>query len=478
MRLLGFKMPARVASRSGTSTKGRGGRKGGASRSSSGPERRRVLRPQNYKQTPAIKAWREPVPQPLPPAPLLGLPTLALLGVQALAQIWGLFNSKQPPNPDIPPGYEPPTNTKYTEGIVTRPPGGSGGFTIQWTSSNVNPGNFGLVTPSNVYLLRIEREYIEGTALHDLGGTTYTVFGYTLTGELAYGQCFQQGIATGCLRFDGPGDSPISFDTVIFTSIGSNNETLNHDLVPVVVEPLPERVEILPVVNPSSGLPAPIKTPHFEPPPNIQTAPGVLPSVVPTSPGPVAPAVVKPALPPTVAPITVPTTTPTKDGTLVAPAPAPVPVTPQDAIFPVPGGTPVSGQTVRRTIQGIAQEVGRIEQKIDKMVNPTPGQWGDKKDVNRILEELARRILDAILSLRDGTTYTLDSPCEVNEASGEKLPAVEIEVDGGLSVFGTILNRIDAIAELIQVHKDLKQPNCKPKQPVGEFVTVNFEEID
>jgi hypothetical protein len=37
-------------------------------------------------------------------------------------------------------------------------------------------------------------------------------------------------------------------------------------------------------------------------------------------------------------------------------------------------------------------------------------------------------------------------------------------------------NRMDALAQLIQVHKDLKQPNCRFK-PQGEFVTVNFEQV-
>lgn len=477
MRLLGFKMPARVASRSRTSTKGRGGRKGGASRSSSGPERQRVLRPQNYQQTPAIKAWREPVPQPLPPAPLLGLPTLALLGVQALAQVWGLFNN---PKPTVSVGWHGPEDPDALPWSVIQGTGnGVGNMTASFEHNTVFTFDQILV-PNNA---TVSTWYSLVAPIPGVGASVrYNYRFMDRDGVVQTKQVSVQGTPANIISYmyDGPGVRVVNWRIIQGSQTTPVAEIFFEDLEPVGTgtPSAAAPIQLQPAVDPSSGLPAPIRTPYFEPPPNIQTAPGVLPSVVPTSPGPVAPAAVKPALPPTVAPVTVPTTTPTKDGTLVAPAPAPVPVTPDDAIYPVPGGSPVSGQTVRRTVQGIAQEVGRIEQKIDKMINPTPNQWGNGLDKLGIMEELIRKIIEAILGFPSGTTYTLDSPCEVNEASGEKLPAVEIDVAGALTSFGTILNRIDAIAELIQVHKDLKQPNCKQRQPVGEFVTVNFEEID
>jgi hypothetical protein len=250
-----------------------------------------------------------------------------------------------------------------------------------------------------------------------------------------------------------------------------------EDLEPIIEATQTAPIEPDPVVA-KSDLPPPIRTPTVAPPPDIEALPNTSSAVVPTTPGPVAPAVVRPALPATVAPIPVPTATPTKDGAVVPRQPAPFSVTPNDAIYPVPGGSPVSGQTVRRTVQGIAQEVGRIEQKIDKMINPTPNQWGNGLDVMDLIREGVESLVNAVVALTSGTSYTLDSPCEVDEVTGEKLPPVVVEAPGAFGSFGTILNRIDAIAELIQVHKDLKQPNCKPKQPVGEFVTVNFEEID
>jgi len=39
-----------------------------------------------------------------------------------------------------------------------------------------------------------------------------------------------------------------------------------------------------------------------------------------------------------------------------------------------------------------------------------------------------------------------------------------------------VVKRLDALAELLQHHKTLKQPSCKNPSPVGEVVTVQFEE--
>lgn len=57
------------------------------------------------------------------------------------------------------------------------------------------------------------------------------------------------------------------------------------------------------------------------------------------------------------------------------------------------------------------------------------------------------------------------------------LPPVEVEAPGASSQFEVLLNRFDALAELIQVHKNLKQPGCKHKL-AGEIVSVNFEQIE
>jgi hypothetical protein len=168
-----------------------------------------------------------------------------------------------------------------------------------------------------------------------------------------------------------------------------------------------------------------------------------------------------------------------QNGALPAPTPAPVPTTDPDSIIPWPGAAPIpgSGPAPAPTLDGIAKEVGRIERKLEVM--NTPNAPGNLVDQIGNLQDLIGPIVELILAATSGTVYTLDSPCEV-DGDGNRLPAVEVEAPGGLTQFGAILNRIDALAELLQVHKDLKQPNCRGADvPVGgEFVTVNFEQID
>jgi hypothetical protein len=38
-------------------------------------------------------------------------------------------------------------------------------------------------------------------------------------------------------------------------------------------------------------------------------------------------------------------------------------------------------------------------------------------------------------------------------------------------------NKVDALAALVQTHKNMRQPICKPAPPTGQPVTVQFEEV-
>jgi len=245
--------------------------------------------------------------------------------------------------------------------------------------------------------------------------------------------------------------------------------------------PLPSGF-VLPQVEPSTTPAAePVPLPLPAPAPLPQVVPEVQPEVAPVEPGPTrsAPPVVLPAPKPLPLPGADPSRVTVQNGALPAAGPLPVPTTDPGSIIPWPGAAPIpgTGPAPAPTLQGIAQEVGRIERKIEVMMSPNaPGNLIDKFD---LLQDLIRPIVELILAAQSGTTYTLDSPCEV-DAEGNRLPATEVEAPGALTQFGAILNRIDALAELLQVHKDLKQPNCRGADvPVGgEFVTVNFEQID
>jgi hypothetical protein len=153
-----------------------------------------------------------------------------------------------------------------------------------------------------------------------------------------------------------------------------------------------------------------------------------------------------------------------------------VPVTSPTSIIPWPGasaiGTPA--QAPRADLPSIAQEIGKIERKLELMNDASRDLIPDSP-VD--LLGLARLIYEILSSSLGAPTYQLDSPCEVDE-NDNKLPPVQVPVAGALTSLDSIANRVDALAELLQVHKNLKQPNCKPKQPAGEFVTVNFEQID
>jgi hypothetical protein len=473
MRILAFKMPARVASRSRASTKGRGGRKGGPDRRSSGPERRRVLKPQNYSTTPAIKAWRPPVPEPLPPAPLLKPAELLALGLLIGGQVWAWLNGRpkrsdfSPEIPDSAPilgTVPPPGNTvpgslrivrtagTYTGRFVDPPfntfsgPVGAADFVLQDVLSVVGVTK-GTLSNGNRYigLLLIRtgnQEYVDGVQVGSIQELTGYTPGYTLT--------WNHPTAV-------PYENPV---TEYQLPAGYEAPQIEPAAVPDAPAPLP-----LP-------LPAPSTVPQVEP----EVQPAVAPVAPDTGSIPL-PQVVRTTT--TVsAPQQLPGAVTTQNGALPSATPSPVPTTDPGSIIPWPGAAPIpgNGPAPAPTLEGIAQEVGRIERKIEMMMSPSaPGNLVDKLGD---LADLIGPIVGAILAAGSGTVYTLDSPCEVDEATGEKLPPVEVEAPGGLTQFGAVLNRIDALAQLIQVHKNLRQPNCKPFQPKGEFVTVNFEQID
>ena len=473
MPILAFKMPARVASRSRASTKGRGGRKGGPDRRSSGPERRRVLKPQNYSTTPAIKAWRPPVPEPLPPAPLLGPKQLLGLGALVLMQVWGWLNGRPKRSQ-----YAPPlTGALETTGTVPPP-----GNTIGATLVIKRPVTYGVIvsepgceyeSTSTQNAAQYNRTNVVGVAgpMGEARGCGFRAVYYLVT--YTNGTTTKEGFGLGTAN------SYISWTA-------GYDFTWNHPTaVPFEnpVEDLPEPSGFsVPQVEPSSvpDAPAPLPLPL----PGPATVPQVEPEVQPAV-APVAPDTGAIPLPQVVRTTTVvqqqqlPGAVTVQNGALPAPTPAPVPTTDPGSIIPWPGAAPIpgSGPAPAPTLDGIAKEVGRIERKLEVM--NTPNAPGNLVDQIGNLQDLIGPIVELILAATSGTVYTLDSPCEV-DGDGNRLPAVEVEAPGGLTQFGAILNRIDALAELLQVHKDLKQPNCRGADvPVGgEFVTVNFEQID
>lgn len=414
----------------------------------------------------------------MPPSPFGPRGNLAVLGAQALAYAWGLLNSRP-----------------VVEETVVPVPGMQAAGTVP-AAGNTVPGALSITTGAGSYLVSKQNCSPDTPATEITTSGTDTFQNVTgVSFETVAGPCGPNQLAIRLTRFQesdnvrpvlttswgivsytrpivfswaGPNPQPFSFPT---SNLGLPSGFVLPAIVPTQ-EPSPSRTAPAPL-----PLPLPSTVPS-NPEPEPQTLPAPSP-LVPVTPGPAAPPVVQPGTPISPQQPKTPGSTGTTNGIVNAPARVPVPVTDPTAITPWPGAQPIPGigTSPAPTLVGIAQEVGRIERKLEVMNNPNaPGNLVDRFGD---LANLIGPIIEAILAATSGTTYTLDSPCEV-DAEGDRLPAIEVEAPGAPTQFGAILNRIDALAELLQVHKDLKQPNCRGADvPVGgEFVTVNFEQID
>lgn len=233
--------------------------------------------------------------------------------------------------------------------------------------------------------------------------------------------------------------------------------------------------------------PQPLPTrPAVVPPLTVPTFPSERPSspvpAAPPSPGtpnrtaPPAPAPVTPVLPFPGWPVQPPpdATQTQPDGTLAPTPKAPPTTTPTDTH--VVDGIPIPGNGPRPTPEGTAKELGRIENKLARLLDPKSDGPGQPKDRLSWLRDNITNIVDFFLSIQAGGTYELSSPCEVDE-NGDRVVR-SVEYAGALQSFGVLNNKLDALAALLQEHKDLKQPICRQTPAVGEPVTVNFVQVD
>ena len=230
--------------------------------------------------------------------------------------------------------------------------------------------------------------------------------------------------------------------------------------VPTVPEPTPE-----PSIAPAPGpTPSPVPGPVPIPSPDPGTAPGSDPEPA-EAPIPVPPEI---PVPDPIAPPTTPENPQQVDpGTSIVPAPVQLPkTTPVDAHFPVPGDKPVRSGGVRPDVTAIAAEVGRIEQKVARLQNRLGGP--DFDDLLGLLNLLS----DLFEQQFEGTTYTLTGVCEEADEEGNQ-PVAEFPVASAGS-FQAILNRIDALPDILQQHLEYRTPTCRGKSPEGEFRTISF----
>lgn len=127
--------------------------------------------------------------------------------------------------------------------------------------------------------------------------------------------------------------------------------------------------------------------------------------------------------------------------------------------FTIPAKAP------QATLQGIAEEVGRIEQKLEIVLNP--GNQAPQIDWMNNLGKIA----ELLFSVAASGNYELSSKCEL-DANGQRI-VKQAAYGGSIDRIGVIENKIDALAELMQHSKDLKQPACiPPVQPSTVTVTA------
>jgi hypothetical protein len=162
------------------------------------------------------------------------------------------------------------------------------------------------------------------------------------------------------------------------------------------------------------------------------------------------------------------------------PTPAPAPqVTPPGTTFLPPGiALPPNGPPP--TMQGISNELGKIEKKIELALAPE-GDLSLLERINRVIDqnEEIKSLLNGLLEDAPYTfgpgSYQLQPVCE-KDANGDPLPPLVAEWPGGEGAIVEVLQRIDAIAQVLQFQKDTKQPTCGGRgNGPGSNVTVHFE---
>ena len=224
-------------------------------------------------------------------------------------------------------------------------------------------------------------------------------------------------------------------------------------------EMVPQKPKVVPIAPP-----IPQTVPDAQPLPQPAPAPGRAPVKTPVK----TPVRTSPQIRPTVPQRTTETTI---AGKQVPPSKPPVPTTPSDVHKFGNAGGRVAGRTASIRPTQVAQELGRVEQKLAQIAN-RPNTIGDLADLARLLGF----IYDYLLNQKPGTTYELQGVCECPEGDDEcEEPKLTIETPGG-DYRDETLARLDAVAEMLQPLKSWKQPICSVEKPKleGDWRTISF----
>jgi hypothetical protein len=94
------------------------------------------------------------------------------------------------------------------------------------------------------------------------------------------------------------------------------------------------------------------------------------------------------------------------------------------------------------------------------------------------LSNLIKNLLDGLFDDESQKFYTITSPCET-DTDGNRIE-FKSTIAASSDRIGAVINRLNAIADLLQHTKNLKQPACPIQRTplTGQPVTVNFQQID
>jgi hypothetical protein len=135
-----------------------------------------------------------------------------------------------------------------------------------------------------------------------------------------------------------------------------------------------------------------------------------------------------------------------------------------DVVIPIPG------QQVVPTLEAMAVEMAKQEAKQEWLVRNAPRAGVDPSAPSlAALLEIATNLLTLLQQLYGPGSYELAPVCEDR-------PPVEVGWTGGVGAFSQLNKKLDALADLLQAHKDMRQPVCATKAS-GQPVTVQFQEI-
>jgi hypothetical protein len=237
---------------------------------------------------------------------------------------------------------------------------------------------------------------------------------------------------------------------------------------------------LLPPIKPSTNLPTkPLPTPDKQRAPFPDTPPFRQPDPI-TTPKPqeapkIAPLPFLPLPNPSTTPKpSNPTNTQPQGGLVPAPKSAPA-VTPSTAHFI--GNKKVTANGPQPTMTGISQELGRLESKLTTGAKNNNNIMDDLTSLLQ-LTNLIKNLIDDLFDDESQQFYTITSPCET-DTDGNRIE-FKSTIAASSDRIGAVINRLNAIADLLQHTKNLKQPACPRERNIvtGEPVTVNFQQID